>query len=82
MLLVKDILKKIETKEQVNDYRQIPQNRWLQFNNARYISQHLSFDDSESDFKKFHDYLKTLVFTQSDVYKNVAINVLTRGFYI
>lgn len=81
-MTVKELLKTIEQKEQVQDYHQITQKRWLEINNAKYIKKHIDFDETDIEFEQIYNYLATYIFTQSGLYKNVVVNILNRGYFI
>lgn len=76
---VKKLLEKISEKEGVSSYRQIPLERYINFNNNKDIKSHLSFEE-DRDFEEFHNFLNSIF--HSKVYRNVTVKILKNGYFI
>lgn len=76
-MLVKELLKMISEKEGVNSYRQIPLERYINFNDNKDINSHISFDE-DKDFEEFHSFLNSIF--HSKVYRNVTVKILRNGY--
>jgi len=76
-MLVKDMLDRISEKEGVSSYRQIPLERYINFNDNKDIKSHISFDE-DKDFEEFHSFLNSIF--HSKVYRNVTVKVLRNGY--
>lgn len=77
-MLVNEMLKMISEREGVSSYKQIPLERYINFNNKD-IKSHISFDE-DKHFEEFHRFLNSIF--NSKVYRNVTVKILKNGYLI
>lgn len=77
-MVVKEILKEISRKEEVSDYKQIPVNRWSNFQKAP-IKEHIDFVEN-INFEDFYNHLNKVF--SSRVRRVTASKILNNGYFI